>query len=175
MKSFWSGLGALAEYKIQMAILGVLISLASFGTWKWKQEQHEKFLVQQQKACQQDLDIASFYVNHSKTLYAQRLKLLGQPPSADQPGINAPFKEGESYILFHTSPTDSFLPSQPRYDGAFFAPLTGRWKGTPPPLMVQARAMRGKQAVVDTSCSPKPFTVSLNDLYEKAQGNDFRF
>jgi hypothetical protein len=44
MKSFWGGLGALAEYKIQLAILGVLISLASFGTWKWKQEQHEKFL-----------------------------------------------------------------------------------------------------------------------------------
>lgn len=173
MKSFWSGLRALAEYKIQLAILGVLVSLASFGTWKWKQEQHEKFLAQQQKACQQNLDIANFYVNRSKTLNAQRLTLFGQPPLADQPGINAPFKEGQSYILFHTSPSVSFLPSQPRYDGAFFAVLSGRWKGTPPPLMVKARAIQGKQAVVATSCSPKPFTVSLNDLYETAQGNDF--
>lgn len=175
MKSFWGGLGALAEYKIQLAILGVLVSLAGFQTWKWQQEQHEKFLAQQQKACQQDFDLASFYVNHSKTLFAQNLKLLGQPPSADQPGINAPFKEGESYILFHTSPTESFLPSQPRYDGSFFAMITGRSKDTPPPIMVRARALQGKQAVVDTSCSPKPFAVSLNDLYEMAQGNDFRF
>lgn len=87
MKSFWSGLRALAEYKIQLAILGVLVSLASFGTWKWKQEQHEKFIAQQQKACQQNLDIANFYVNRSKTLNAQRLTVFGQPPLADQPGV----------------------------------------------------------------------------------------
>lgn len=174
MKSFWSGLGALAEYKIQLAILGVLVSLAGFQTWKWQQEQHEKFLAKQQKACQQNLDIASFYVNHSKTLYAQNLKLLGKPPLADQPGINAPFKEGQNYILFYTSPPQSFLPSQPRYDGSFFAALTGSSKDTPPPLMIKAKTMQGKQAIVTTSCSPKPFAVSLNDLYEMAQGNDFR-
>jgi len=174
MKSFWSGAGTLAQHKVLLAILGVAIALAGFETWKWQQEQHDKSVAQQQRVCKQALNMASGYVHHSRTLFSLMLRKLGTNPLlADQPGINRPFEAGQHYILFYQSP-HSLIPDQPRYDGKLFTTLSGHWKSSPPPLMVTAKSLEGKQALVTSRCTPEPFAVSLENLYDTAQHSDFK-
>ncbi|MBD2531913.1 hypothetical protein H6G97_20920 [Nostoc flagelliforme FACHB-838] len=176
MKNVFVGV---AHYKILLAILGVVSSIASFQVWKWNQEQHEKFLAEQQKACQQDLDIAEDYVNNSKTLYSvYNADVLHQGKfnkEIERPGNNSPFEPGASYILIYNTPA-ALIPSHPRYDGKFFESLSKKTlKYSPQPLMVVAKSFQPNQATVTTSCSPKPFTVSLDNLYEISQKSDFDF
>ncbi len=164
----------LIQSKKQLAISGILLLMGGFITWKYRQEQYEKFLVQQQKECQQDFDIADNYVKSSKYLYTRyyfkNLSNKKHTPQLKQPGINVPFEPGESYILMYDYPA-KLIPDKPHYSGQFFSRMIGEWKTTPPPLMVIADSLplHSQQlglAIVTSSCSPRPFTVPLKNLYK---------
>lgn len=173
MKSFGSGVKMLARYKIQLAILGILISIASFEVWKWNQEQAEKFLNQQQAKCQQELDTADSFVSNSKSLNTLRFRPNSRShPPLDQPGITVPFKENKNYVLLYTD-THSLIPREPRYPSVFFERLAANWKDAPPPLWVLAKPLGHGQALVYTNCSPEPFPVDSKNLYDFTQKNDY--
>lgn len=171
-------IGGLIQSKIMLAIFGVLTLVLGVEVWKWNQEQHGKFIAQQQKKCQQELDEADEYVKHSKTLYAiyyadvfHQGKLNYQ---VQRPGIESPFNPGNRYILLYNTPAN-LIPNNPRYDGDFFEMLSKKSaKYSPEPLMVTAKSLKDKQATVTTFCSPKPFTVSVENLYDTVQSNDFQ-
>jgi hypothetical protein len=175
MKFFLTGL---AQYKVLLGILGVVASLASFEMWKFHHEQHEKFIAEQQKACQQNLDEADEYVKHSKTLHAfyYSRDLTGHAMSnqgLERPGNGSLFETGKRYILIYNVPA-ALIPKHPRYDGNFFEGLAKKSSEyNSPPLMVLGKSLQSQQAIVTTSCSPQPFSVSLDNLYEIAQKNDF--
>ncbi len=166
--------GSFAQSKIQLAILGAVMSLGSFEIWKYNQQQKQIFLAEQQKKCQQQLDNAEHFVAASQSLHALTLglKTRHQRP-LEQPGITTRLKEDQSVILLYTT-AHSLIPKDPRYENQFFDTLAGDWKNAPPPLWVSASPLDSGHALVYTACSPKPFPVPLENLYEYFQRNDLR-
>jgi len=80
--------GALAQYKIQLTLLGAVLSLLSFEVWRYNQEQKQKFLAEQQTKCQQQLDNAEHFVTDSQSLHALTLGLKSRNKRPlEQPGI----------------------------------------------------------------------------------------
>lgn len=169
----------LVHNKIMLALLGTVISISGFLAWKYNQEQQEKKLAAQIASCKQDLDIASKNIKNSKSLYtfyyARSLGLNNVNQQLERPGINVNFEEGKTYILIYNTPA-SLIPESPRYEGKFFKTLSEKTvKYNPSPLMVVAKSLnsQSKQAIVTSSCSPQPFNVSVENLYEVSQKNDF--
>jgi hypothetical protein len=165
----------LAQYKVLLAILGVLTSWAAFAVWKWQQQQHEKYVLENQQACQQRLDSANRYVQGDRFLKAayyanktqEQLKI-----KLNQPGINTNFKSEQQYILMYYKPVP-LIPSNPRYEGDLFERLSRQPDKYPPePLIVTSKKRLGNKAEVISACAPKAFTVSLEDLYEITQPID---
>ncbi len=166
--------GSLAQSKIQLALLGAVLSLLSFEIWRYNQEQKQKVLAEQQTKCQQQLDNAEHFVTDSQSLHALTLglKTRNQRP-LEQPGITTRLKENQDVLLIYTAP-HSLIPKEPRYENDFFEMLSKDWKNAPPPLFVSASPLDSGHALVYTACSPKPFPVPLQNLYEYFQRNDLR-
>ena len=165
---------SLVQYKIQLAILGAVLSLGSFEVWKYNQEQNQKFLAEQQKKCQQQLDDAERFVTGSPSLHALTMGLkTKQEPPLDQPGTTTQLKENQDVLLIYTTP-HSLIPKEPQYSNQFFDMLAKDWKNAPPPLWVSASPLDSGHALVFTACSPKPFPVPLQNVYEYLQRNDYR-
>ncbi|MBD2680908.1 MULTISPECIES: hypothetical protein [Nostoc] len=164
-----------AQYKVLLAILGVLTSLASFEVFKLNQKQHEKYVAEKQKACQQALDIANQYVEGDRTLRGVRYAAIAQEQfnkKINHPGISTDFQSGKNYILMYSQPT-SLIPDNPRHEGKLFERLSQKTdKYLPEPLMVTGQKISGNKAQVTSACSPNPFTVALDNLYEIAQPID---
>jgi hypothetical protein len=164
-----------AHYKVLLAILGVLTAWASFEVWKWQQQQHEKYLLAKQQACQDSLDSAEKYVKSDRFLKSAYYSILAQKPlkiKLNQPGINTNFEVGKRYILMPSQPV-SLIPENPRYEGGLFERLARKpSKASPEPLMVTGQKILGNKAEVVSVCSPNPFTVSLEHLYETVQPID---
>ncbi|WP_341531435.1 hypothetical protein WKK05_37645 (plasmid) [Nostoc sp. UHCC 0302] len=168
----------LVQNKILLAILAGVTAIGSFQVWKYNQEKHEKFIAEQTAKCQKQLDLANTYIDSSKTLYVfynYPSSPLNEVERIEKPGINKPFKIGETYVLIYKVP-GRLVPDNPRYDGKFFEGLSKQTtEGVISPLAVTARAIQGKQATVSTFCSPQTFTVSVENLYDPNQQNDVGF
>lgn len=169
---FFTGL---AQYKVLLAILGVLAAWASFEGWKWNQAQHEKYIAQREQDCQQAIETASNDVQSDrflKSVYYAGLMNKKSRFQLKQPGINTEFQANKDYILMHSQPA-SLIPESPRYEGSLFARLSKKTDNKPPaPLIVTGKKLVGKQAEVISACSPKSFTVSRENLYETTQPID---
>ncbi|WP_414756137.1 hypothetical protein [Anabaena sp. CCY 9910] len=165
----------LGQYKVLLAILGVVGAGLSFEMWKWNQQQHEKYIAEKQKACQQSLDIANQYVENNRILRNIYYAAIAQDTfkaKMNQPGINTDFQADKHYILMY-SKSASLIPEQPRYEGSLFRRLSKLTDKRPPePLMVTGKKLLGNKAEVISACSPVTFTVSLENLYEIAQPID---
>lgn len=165
------------RYKIIVGILASATVVSALGVWNHNRQQHEKFLVEQKGKCQTDLHQAEKYVNNSKTLYTIYNKnKLGEKKfdiAPQQPDSNSVVGAGTSYLLIYNTPA-ALIPNNPRYDGSFFEKLsTQSSKDIPPPLKVTAKSFQSNQAIVISSCSPKPFAVPIENLYATTQANDF--
>jgi hypothetical protein len=164
-----------AQYKVLLAILGVLLSWAAFAVWKWQQQQHEKYVLEKQQACQQALNIANQYVENNRNLKGAYYAAIAQDSfksKMNQPGINTNFQVDKHYILMYLKPA-TLIPDKPRYEGSLFERLSKATDKRPPePLMVTGKKKLGNTAEVKTACAPKAFTVSLENLYEIAQPID---
>jgi hypothetical protein len=164
-----------AQYKVLLAILGVLSSLVSFEVWKWHQQQHEKYVAEKQQVCQQMIENASNEVQNNRFLKAAYYAALMQKPfeiKLKQPGINTDFTPEKDYILMYSQPA-SLIPKNPRYEGSLFERLSKVSEKKPPaPLIVTGKKILGNKAEVITACAPKSFTVSLENLYEITQPID---
>lgn len=164
-----------AQYKVLLAILGILSSWASFEVWKWQQQQHEKYVAEKQQACQQRLDSANRYVQSDRFLkaayYANKTQARLQI-KLNKPGVNTDFTPEKQYILMYDKPVP-LIPMNPKYEGGLFARLSSKPEKYPPePLIVTGKKILGKKAEVISACSPQPFTVSLENLYEVTQPID---
>jgi hypothetical protein len=164
-----------AQYKVLLAILGVLTSLASFEVWKWHQQQHEKYVMEKQQACQQRLDTANRYVQSNRFLKAayyasktqEKLKM-----KLDKPGITTAFLPEQEYILIYDKSVP-LIPKNPRYEGNLFERLSRQPDQYPPePLIVTGKKLLGNKAEVISACSPQTFLVPLDNLYETNQELD---
>lgn len=164
-----------ANYKVLLTILGVVGSILSFEIWKWNKEQHEKYIAEKEQACQQSLSMAEKYVQNNQFLRAayyasttqEKLKI-----KLNQPGITTQFKPDKEYILIYDKPV-SLIPDKPRYEGKLFERLSKQPEKYPPePLMVTGSKVIGNKVEVVSTCSPQPFPVSLENLYEIAQPID---
>ncbi|MHC5859924.1 hypothetical protein [Nostoc sp.] len=164
-----------AQYKVLLAILGVLSSWASFEVWKWHQQQHDKYIAQKQQACQEMIENASNDVQSNRFLKAAYYSYLMQQSftiKLKQPGINTDFISEKDYILMYSQPA-SLIPEHPRYEGSLFERLSKRTDKQPPaPLIVTGKKILGNKAEVISACAPKSFTVSLENLYEITQPVD---
>ncbi|MDZ7966391.1 MAG: hypothetical protein RM368_15665 [Nostoc sp. DedSLP03] len=164
-----------AQYKVLLAILGVLSSWASFEVWKWHQQQHEKYIAQKQQACQQRLNSANRYVQSDRFLKAAYYASKTQDKlqiQLNKPGINTDFKPEQTYILMYERPVP-LIPSNPRYEGNLFERLSRQPDKYPPePLIVTGKKILGNKAEVISACAPTSFTVSLENLYEITQPID---
>lgn len=165
----------LAQYKVLLTILGVLAAWASFEGWKWNQAQHEKYIAQKEEDCQQALDMANQYVEGNRKLRGVYYAAIAQEKfnaKINQPGVNTEFKPDKNYILIYSKPA-SLIPETPRYEGSLFVRLSKQTDKNPPePLMVIGQKILGNKAEVISACSPKAFTVSLENLYETTQPID---
>ncbi|BAY42178.1 hypothetical protein NIES2111_65740 (plasmid) [Nostoc sp. NIES-2111] len=164
-----------AQYKILLAILGVLTSLLSFEVFKWNKERHEKYIAQKEQSCQQSIEDASNNVLSNRFLKANYYAGLMQQKSKyklKQPGINTKFQTDRNYILMYSQPA-SLIPSNPRYEGKLFETLSKPTDKKPPaPVIVTGKKLLGNKVEVVSACSPASFTVSLENLYEINQPID---
>lgn len=164
-----------AQYKILLAILGVLTSLLSFEVFKWNKERHEKYIAQKEQACQQFLNSAERYIESNRFLKAAYYASKTQEKiniKLDKPGITTQFKPNEDYILMYDKPVP-LIPNQPRYEGGLFEMLSRQPEKYPPqPLIVTGKRILGDKAEVISVCSPQPFIVPLENLYETTQQLD---
>lgn len=164
----------LAQSKILLAILGVVVAIGGFQVWKWNTEQHQKFLASKQKDCQQALDSGYHYFDSSRSFkefyYAKKFnKEINF--QLNQPNINT-LKPQSDYLILYTTPTP-LIPENPRYEGQFFKGLSEKRKNIPSALLVTAiKAIPPDKALVGSACSPENFTVSLDNLYETVQRRD---
>ncbi|MBD2303429.1 hypothetical protein [Nostoc sp. FACHB-190] len=164
-----------ANYKVLLAILGVVASGLSFTAWKWNKEQHQKYIFRKEQACQQSLKIAEKYVQNNQFLRAAYYASTTQEKlriKLNQPGITTEFKPDKEYVLIHDKAV-ALIPNNPRYEGKLFERLSKQPEKYPPePLMVTGNKVLGNKVEVISTCSPQPFTVSLENLYEIAQPID---
>ncbi|MBD2302258.1 hypothetical protein [Nostoc sp. FACHB-190] len=164
-----------AQYKVLLAILGVVTSLASFTFWKWQKEQHEKYIVEKEEMCQQRLDFAEQYVKGDRFLKAAYYASKTQKPltfQLEKPGITTNFQADKEYILLYDKP-GALIPKSPRYEGSLFTRLSRQTDKYPPePLLVTGKKILGQKAEVKSACSPNSFTVPLDNLYETTQPID---
>jgi hypothetical protein len=169
---FFTGL---AQYKVLLAILGVVAAWASFEVWKWNQAQHEKYIAQKEQACQQRLATADRYVQSNRFLQAEYYANKTQSPlkiKLEKPGITTNFEPEKEYILMYDKPVH-LIPENPRYEGSLFERLSRQPTKYPPePLIVTGKKLLGNKAEVISACSPKTFTVPLDNLYETNQKLD---
>ena len=179
MKSPFNGfvnrLSTLAQNKILLAILAAVTSLSGFEVWKWNQEQHQEFMTEQKAKCQDQLDSAWRFVSKSSTLYKRMSETEGeQTKPLEQPSINTKFEKDKLYILLYRKP-HSLIPEAPIYDDLFFHGLAKVAENSPPPpLWVLGKSEENNKITVFSYCSPKPFEVSPEDLYESHQKSDFK-
>ncbi|MBD2254779.1 hypothetical protein [Nostoc parmelioides] len=165
----------LAQYKVLLAILGVVGAGLSFEMWKWNQQQHEKYIAEKEQACQQSIEDASNEVLSNRFLksnYYAGLMLQQSKFRLNQPGINTKFKADKDYILMYSQPA-SLIPNNPRYEGSLFERLSKVTNKQPPaPIIVTGKKLSGNKVEVISACAPKSFTVSLENLYEITQPID---
>ncbi|MBW4455612.1 MAG: hypothetical protein KME55_24490 [Nostoc indistinguendum CM1-VF10] len=88
----------------------------------------------------------------------------------EQPGITTNFVKGDTYLLMSRT-NGSTLPVDTNvYDSIIFRSLL-KTRLDPEALLVKAVSIdkQNKQAIVSSDCAPKPFAVSLKNLYEEYQ------
>ncbi|WP_414553446.1 hypothetical protein [Anabaena sp. CCY 0017] len=165
----------LTQPKILLAILGVVTSIAGFQIWQHNKQEYEKQVVKQIDGCRGATKSAYQYIQSSKTLssvyHAKRLDIDISTLFLEKPGVTSPFKPDKNYLLIYTTPS-AVIPDQPRYDGQIFNQLS-RVEKSPIPIIVTIKSIDAGKAVVNSVCSPKPFTVSTENLYEPQQKSDF--
>ncbi|MBD2438846.1 hypothetical protein [Nostoc sp. FACHB-110] len=164
-----------AYYKVFLAILGVVALSLYLGLWKWNKEQNEKYVAEREEACQQSIKDASNNVLSNRFLKSNYYaNLMQKKPKfkLKQPGINTDFQANKDYILMYSQPA-SLIPKKPRYEGRLFEKLSRETDKKPPaPLMVTGKKLLANRVEVISACSPQPFTVSLENLYEVTQAID---
>ncbi|MBD2504062.1 hypothetical protein [Anabaena azotica] len=164
-----------AQYKVLLAILGILAAGLSFEVWKWNKERYEKYIAEKVQACQQSIEDASNDVLSNRFLKSNYYAGLMQQQSKfklKQPGINTEFKANKEYILMYSQPA-SVIPNNPRYEGSLFERLSKETDKQPPaPIIVTGKKILGNKVEVVSACSPASFTVSSENLYEVTQPID---
>lgn len=158
-------------------ILILLISI--FGLYGCKQ--NEKFVVkdrkiidQQKQLCLYDLYTGSNHMEASAVLKSLYIGFLeNNDKRIEKPGVNVPFEPEKNYVLMYNFPS-KLIPSNPRYDNPFFEKLSQKNEDKPPVLLVKTKSLlkASNEAIVSTSCSPEPFVVSLDNLYDINQSKD---
>jgi hypothetical protein len=164
-----------AQYKVLLAILGVVTAGLSFEVWKWNKERHEKYIAEKEQACQKSIENASNDVLSNRFLKSTYYAGLMQQQSKfklKQPGINTEFKTDKEYILMYSNPA-SVIPTNPRYEGILFERLSNKTDKQPPtPIIVTGKKILGNKVEVISACSPASFTVLSENLYEITQPID---
>lgn len=134
----------------------------------------KKIIDQQKQLCLYDLYTGSNHMEASTVLESLYIGFLeNNDKRIEKPGINVPFEPEKNYVLMYNSPS-KLIPSKPRYGDIFFEKLSQITKDKPPVLLVKTKSLlkASNEAIVSTSCSPEPFVVSLNNLYDINQSKD---
>lgn len=163
----------LIQNKILLAILAGVVSIGSFQIWQYNQEKHYKFLAQQEQSCKFDLSRGEDNVRQSRNLRNLKYNQVVNP-GLEQPGINSEFKPGKGYVLIYTNNRPLLATNSATYETDFLKSLSTADGFAPQPLVVTAVSIdvSQKQALVSSACSPKPFIVPLENLYETFQPID---
>ena len=161
-------------------ILILLISIFSLYGCKQNEKNENiiandrKIINQQKQLCLYDLYTGSNHMEASTVLKSLYIGFLeNNDKRIDKPGVNVPFEPEKNYILMYNFPS-KLIPNNPRYDDILFEKLSQKIEDKPPVLLVKTESLlkASNEAIVSTSCSPEPFVVSLNNLYEIDQSKD---
>ncbi|MEA5566634.1 hypothetical protein [Anabaena sp. UHCC 0399] len=163
-------LSMLIQNKILLAILAGVTSIGSFQVWQHHKLEYEKFIAGKEKTCEVGFSLAQVSINYNPSLHRFIYNNI-KSPALKQPGINTAFAKDSSYLLIKIKPDYLIPPNVDNYDSPLFKSLSKVGDTPPNPLEVKAISvdMVKKEALVSSYCSKTPFTVKLEDLYEKYQ------
>lgn len=158
-------------------MLGMGVAILGFQVWKYQDEQYQKLLANQKALCEKSLKDADDFIFQSKALYTalNSGKISNAIPrdKIQQPGINTQLQK-KSYVLIRTKKRALIPNNTPHYKSIYFESYSKPPGGeTNVSAIVTAEPLNDFEALVSTPCSPKPFAVSFEDLYEITQKNDF--
>jgi len=167
-------LSSVIQNKILLAILAGVLSIGSFEVWKYNQAKYEKFIAEEKHSCEGALEIGENTVKRSPSLRKFKYNDL-VIPGLKQPGINTEFQVDSMYILLYNKPVSILPLNTSVHNDGFFKGLLKAGSYPPQSVMVNSVSMdqAKKQAIVTSYCSRKPFAVSLDNLYEIFQTQDF--
>lgn len=165
------------QQKILMAILAIGVTSLSFQMWKYQDEQYQKLLANQKVLCEKSLKDADDLIFKSRTLYSAFNSGNGRhaipKDKIQQPGINTQLQK-KSYVLIRTKKHPLIPSNTPHYKSTYFESYSKPPGGeTNVDAIVTAEPLNDFEALVTSPCSPKPFAVSFEDLYEITQKHDF--
>ncbi|MBW4426926.1 MAG: hypothetical protein KME50_21390 [Nostoc desertorum CM1-VF14] len=165
------------QKKIILAMLGMGVAILGFQVWKYQDEQYQKLLANQKVLCEKSLKDADNLIFQSKALYSAfnsgNVSNAIPKEKIQQPGINTQLQK-KSYVLIRTKKRALIPNNTPHYKSIYFESYSKPPGGeTNVSAIVTAEPLNDFEALVSTPCSPKPFAVSFEDLYEITQKNDF--
>ncbi|RCJ42802.1 hypothetical protein A6769_36755 [Nostoc punctiforme NIES-2108] len=165
------------QQKILMAILAIGVASLSFQMWKYQDEQYQKLLANQKVLCEKSLKDADDLIFKSRTLYSAFNSGNGShaipKDKIQQPGINTQLQK-KSYVLIRTKKHPLIPNNTPHYKSTYFESYSKPPGGeTNVDAIVTAEPLNDFEALVTSPCSPKPFPVFFEDLYEITQKHDF--
>jgi hypothetical protein len=165
------------QQKILILIVSIGVASLSFQMWKYQDEQYQKVLANQKVLCEKSLKDADDLIFKSPALYSAfnsgNSRYAVPKDKIQQPGINTQLQK-KSYILIRNKKRPLIPNNTPHYKSIYFESYSKPPGGeTNVDAIVTAEPLNNFEALVTSPCSPKPFAVSFEDLYEITQKHDF--